>query len=233
MSLTTSAPAASARRATSRENVSAEMGGGTSFPESSSPEGGKLWKRPDSAATSLSTVGTSAAASSSTVTGGPALAATAPTSSISKPASASASPSATACSGVPLRAPSNIESTVTLTIPAPIGCARARVRSASLHEVTARYGSDRADAAPLRLHRSRRDPAGAGQLALPRPRGWLQPGAGAGTRGLPPGRRRGRDHVRSPRAAGARGGAPDGSDLLHLRGRLRLRDRGRDDADDR
>src|SRR4029077_1761502 len=88
-------------------------------------------------------------------------------------------------------------------------------------------------AAQLRLHRSRRDPARQGQLALPRPRGRLLAGAGAGARGLPPGPRRGRDHVRPARAAGPRGGAADGPDLLHLRGRLRLRDRGRDDADDR
>src|SRR5215212_1871648 len=85
----------------------------------------------------------------------------------------------------------------------------------------------------LRLHRSRRNPARPGQLALPRRRGRLFPGAGAGAGGLPPGRSRGRDHVRPPRAPGARGGAADGPDLLHLRGRLRLRDRGRDDADDR
>ena len=42
-----------------------------------------------------------------------------------------------------------------------------------------RYGSDRADAAALRLHRPRRDPARAGQLALPRRRGRLLAGAGA------------------------------------------------------
>ena len=47
------------------------------------------------------------------------------------------------------------------------------------------------------------------------------------------GRGRGRDHVRPPRAAGPRGRPPDGPDLLHLRGRLRLRDRRRDDAADR
>src|SRR3954469_6546313 len=88
-------------------------------------------------------------------------------------------------------------------------------------------------AAQLRLHRPRRDPAGAGQLALPRRRGRLQPGAGAGAGGLPPGRGRGGDHVRAAGAAGARGGAADGPDLLHLRGRLRLCDRGGDDADDR
>src|SRR3954452_7089432 len=41
---------------------------------------------------------------------------------MSNPASTSASPSFTACSAVPLRAPSNIESVVTLTIPAPTGC---------------------------------------------------------------------------------------------------------------
>ena len=50
-------------------------------------------------------------------TGGPLRAATAPTSSMSKPASARAAPSSTARAGVPLRAPSNIESSVTLTIP--------------------------------------------------------------------------------------------------------------------
>src|SRR3954454_17628133 len=227
MSLTTTAPAASARRATSTENVSA--GTGTSRGSFVVPE---PTKEPRDCVTRPSTAGTSAAASSSAETGGPAFAATAPTSSISKPACASASPSRTACSGVPLRAPSNIESTVTLTIPAPSGRARSRVRSASLQRI-ARYGSDRADAARLRLHRSRRDPARAGQLALPRRRGRLQPGAGAGARGVPPGRCRGRDHVRPARAAGARGGAADGSDLLHLRGRLRLRDRWRDDADDR
>ncbi len=65
--------------------------------------------------------GTRRAASSAGATGGPLRAATAPTSSMSKPASASATPSAIACSGVPLRAPSNIESVVTLTIPAPSG----------------------------------------------------------------------------------------------------------------
>ena len=57
----------------------------------------------------------------------------------------------------------------------------------------------------LRLHRPRRDPARPGQLALPRRRGGLLAGAGAGARGLPPGRRRGRDHVRPPRAPGPRG----------------------------
>ena len=51
---------------------------------------------------------------------------------MSKPASTSASPSATACSGVPLRAPSNIESTVTLTIPAASGWVRSRSVSASV-----------------------------------------------------------------------------------------------------
>src|SRR3954453_13738316 len=43
---------------------------------------------------------------------------------MSKPASARSRPSAIACSGVPLRAPSNIESTVTLTMPAATGCSR-------------------------------------------------------------------------------------------------------------
>ena len=109
MSLTTTAPAASARRATSGEKVSADTG------------------TPDSASPSIA--GTSAAASSSGGTGGPLRAATAPTSSMSNPASTSSSPSAIACSGVPLRAPSNIESTVTLTIPAAIGCAKSSVLS--------------------------------------------------------------------------------------------------------
>ena len=69
--------------------------------------------------------------SSAAATGGPERAATAPTSSISKPAATSAIPSAIACSAVPLRAPSYIESTVTLTIPAPIGrTSRSSVRSA-------------------------------------------------------------------------------------------------------
>ena len=85
----------------------------------------------------------------------------------------------------------------------------------------------------LRLHRPRRDPARQGQLALPRRRGRLLAGPVARARGLPPGRGRGRDHVRPPRAPGPRGGPADGPDLLHLRGRLRLRDRGRDDAADR
>src|SRR4051794_26854710 len=227
MSLTTPAPAPSPRRATCGENVSADTG----------TSRGSFWalsahKEPRNWLTSPSTAGTSAAASSSGGTGGPAFAATPPRSSISKPPSARASPSRTACSGVPLRAPSNIESTVTLTIPAASGRARSRVRSASLQAI-ARYGSDRADAARLRLHRSRRDPARAGQLAVSRRRGRLQPGAGTGAGGLPPGRRRGGDHVRAAGAAGARGGATDGPDLLHLRGRLRLCDRWRDDADDR
>ncbi len=74
---------------------------------------------------------------------------------------------------------------------------------------------------------------GPAALALPRRGGGLLAGAGAGAGGLPAGRGRGRDHVRPPRAAGARGGAADGPDLLHLRGRLRLRDRRRDDAADR
>ncbi len=85
----------------------------------------------------------------------------------------------------------------------------------------------------MRLHRPRRDPAGQGQLALPRRRGGLLDGPDARAGGLPQGRGRGRDHVRPPRAAGPRGGPPDGPGLLHLRGRLRLRDRGRDDAADR
>ena len=119
MSLTACAPAASARRATCGEKVSAEIG--TPPPTEPAaiapPRAGPLV----AAAASPAIAGTSAAASSSAPTGGPALAATAPTSSMSKPAAASASPSATACSGVPLRAPSNIESTVTLTIPAASG----------------------------------------------------------------------------------------------------------------
>ena len=151
---------------------------------------------------------------------------------MSKPASTSASPSATACSGVPLRAPSNIESTVTLTIPAASGCARSRVRSASRQVIVATVAAG-TNGTELRLHRPRRHPARRGGLALPRRRGRLLAGPGARARGLPAGRGRGRDHVRPPRAPGPRGGAADGPDLLHLRGRLRLRDRRRDDADDR
>src|SRR4051812_33944123 len=138
MSLTTSAPAPSARRATSGENVSADTAGTASFPSFWFLWELKGWKRCRSLVVSPSTAGTSAAASSSADTGGPALAATAPTSSIPKPASASARPSRTACSGVPLRAPSNIESTVTLTIPAPIGRERSSSRPQSLQLLTRR-----------------------------------------------------------------------------------------------
>src|SRR5215218_4815411 len=135
MSLTMTAPAASARRATAGEKVSAEID--TPISLRGSFVLSERTKEPRNSAASPSTAGTSAAASSSADTGGPALAATAPTSSISNPASARASPSRTACSGVPLRAPSNIESTVTLTIPAPSGRARSRVRSASLQATPA------------------------------------------------------------------------------------------------
>ena len=214
MSLTATAPAASAApRDLDREGVGGDRHAGTRA--------------------SPSIAGTSAAASSSAGTGGPLRAATAPTSSISKPASASAIPSATACSGVPLRAPSNIESTVTLTIPAAIGCARSRVLSAS-RQRHAGYRSDRADGAALRLHRPRRDPARAGAArcsATPRAASrWPRRAA------LEACHRAGVEVVimsgrREPQVA--RGGAADGPDLLHLRGRLRLRDRRRDDADDR
>ena len=112
MSLTQTAPAASARRATSTWKVSAETG--TGAPASPSPKS----STPSRSAAIPSIAGISAAHSSSTPTGGPLRAATAPTSSMSKPASTSPMASAIARSGVPLRAPSNIESTVTLTIPA-------------------------------------------------------------------------------------------------------------------
>ena len=79
------------------------------------------------------TAGTSRAASRPAVTGGPLRAATAPTSSRSKPAPTSASPSATACSGVSLRAPSKNESSVTLTIPAASGGGNSSVRSRRRH----------------------------------------------------------------------------------------------------
>ena len=98
MSLTATAPAASARRATSTEKVSAEIRHVAVVPH---------WRRaprsPGPAPRPRPRPGPA----------GPLCAATAPTSSMSKPASTSARPSATACSGVPLRAPSNIESTVT------------------------------------------------------------------------------------------------------------------------
>src|SRR5262245_8691702 len=122
MSLIAAAPASRAAFATSAENVSAETG----TPVVASP----------------SSAGARAAISTSGGTGGPLRAATAPTSSMSKPASASALPSRTACSGVPLRAPSNIESSVTLTIPAASGRARSRARSLSRHCIVG-YGSDR------------------------------------------------------------------------------------------
>ena len=112
MSLIATAPASSAPRATSAEKVSAEIG---SSVRSTSP----------------TIAGTSRSASSLAGTGGPLRAATAPTSSISNPASASSRPSAIACRGVPLRAPSNIESSVTLTMPAPIGRWRSSVLSVS------------------------------------------------------------------------------------------------------
>ena len=102
MSLIAAAPASIAARATGAENVSARTG------------------TPASAA-SRSTAGISRAASSAGSTGGPLRAATAPTSSRSNPASTRASPSATAWSGVPLRAPAKNESSVTLTIPAASG----------------------------------------------------------------------------------------------------------------
>src|SRR5436305_1382439 len=112
MSLIATAPAASAWRATSGENVSAETGTPTF-------------------STSPSIAGTSRPASSSAATGGPLRAATAPMSSISKPASTRRKPSRTACSGVSLRAPSKKESSVTLTIPTPTGRSSPRVRSLS------------------------------------------------------------------------------------------------------
>src|SRR3954452_22282473 len=124
MSLIATAPAVSARSATWVEKVSAEIG-------------------TSAASTSPSIAGTSLAASSSGGTGGPRRAATAPTSSISKPRSARPRPSCTAPSGVPLRAPSKNESSVTLTIPTAIGRPNWRVRSLSFHRgaMNSGYGS--------------------------------------------------------------------------------------------
>ena len=116
MSLITAAPAAAAAIATAGSNVSALIG--ASVPVA----------RP-------ATAGIRRSISSAASTGGPERAATAPTSTISKPRSSSRQPSATACSGVPLRAPEYIESTVTLTMPAPIGSARSRVLSASCQAI--------------------------------------------------------------------------------------------------
>ena len=134
MSLTATAPASSAARATSTEKVSALTG----TPAPASP----------------SIAGTSAAISISGSTGGPLRAATAPTSNMSNPASTSPNPSRTACSGVTLRAPSNIESVVTLTIPAATGCSKLNSRSASF-QVTKRLlcgwhggGGSRTDRGP-------------------------------------------------------------------------------------
>ena len=80
--------------------------------------------------------GASLSASSAGGTGGPLRAATAPTSSMSKPSSARRSPSAIACSGVPLRAPEYIESVVTLTIPAASGRSSSNARSVSFQRGT-------------------------------------------------------------------------------------------------
>src|SRR5688500_12452068 len=117
MSLIAAAPASRTRRATSGEKVSARTG------------------TPASAAR-RSIAGTSRPASAAGSTGGPLRAATAPTSSMSKPAPTSARPSATAWSGVPLRAPTKNESSVTLTIPAASGGPNSSVRSESRQVVT-------------------------------------------------------------------------------------------------
>ena len=85
----------------------------------------------------------------------------------------------------------------------------------------------------LCLHGPRRHPAREGRVALPRRGGQLLEGAVAGARGAAPRRRGGRGQVRAPRGAGARGLAADGSDRLHLRGRLRGRDRPRAHLPDR
>ena len=117
MSLIAAAPASIAAEATSGEKVSASTGA-------------------PALATRPSTAGTSRAASSVASTGGPLRAATAPTSSRSKPVSTRASPSAIARSGVPLRAPAKNESSVTLTIPAASGGPKSSVRSAIRQVVT-------------------------------------------------------------------------------------------------
>src|ERR687898_1169283 len=219
MSFMATAPAASAARPTSAENVSTDTGSRVSI-------------------ASLSTAGISLLASSAGGTGGPLRAATAPRSSMSKPAAARPTPSSTACSGVPLRAPSYIESVVTLTIPAPSGRRRSRVPPAIFQEairtrIVPYPALARAlrlrlarHAAAMRLHRPGWDPAGAIRFAVPRRRGKLFDAPGPRAGGVPPSRRGGGDQVGPARAAGARGRTADRADRLHLRGRLR-RDDGR------
>src|SRR5581483_1853599 len=68
---------------------------------------------------------------------------TAPTSSRSKPAEASARPRSTASSAVELRAPSKNESGLALTIPAARGGGNSSSRSASRQAVIAAYVSGR------------------------------------------------------------------------------------------
>src|SRR4051794_490485 len=210
MSLIATAPASRARAATWAWNVSALIGTSTR-------------------STSPSIAGMSLAASSSAPTGSPARAATAPTSKRSNPASTSRTPSSAARSGVPLRAPSKNESTVTFTIPAASGGGNSSTRSARRQEVTGPTLGDhrpgpytvRGRVASLCVHRPRRDPPGAPRLALSRLGGQLLDAPGPDAGGMPSGGRRGRDHVRPPRGPGDGRRAITRPDLVHLRGGLR------------
>src|SRR3954447_3850911 len=222
MSLIATAPASRARVATWAWNVSALIGTSTR-------------------STSPSIAGISLAASSSAPTGFPARAATAPTSKRSNPASTSRTPSSAARSGVPLRAPSKNESTVTFTIPAASGGGNSSTRSARRPEVTGPTLGDHRSApytvrgrvASLCVHRPRRDPSGPPRLALSRLGGQLLDAPSPDAGGLPSGGRRGRDHVRPPRGPGDGRRAATGPDVLYLRGRLRCLHRRRADAADR
>ena len=177
--------------------------------------------------------GTSLAASSSAATGGPLRAATAPTSSRSKPASTSASPSATACSGVPLRAPAKNESSVTLTIPAAER--RAELERAVGESPGRSPRSKLVAAMALRCVYTDLD----GTLLGPRGSLFRDPDGNFSmtqARALEACHRAGVEVViMSGRreSHGALRRAADRPDLLHLRGRLRGDDRRRADLPDR
>ena len=122
---------------------------------------------------------------------------------------------------------------MTLTIPTPRGRSRSRVRSASRHTGCVHLAATVAPAAPcrsaLRLHRPRRHPARAATArssATPRANfSMLQ------ARALEACHRAEVEVVIKsgpPRGPGAGGLAADRPDRLHLRGRLRGRDRRRD-----
>ena len=185
--------------------------------------------RPDRSAAIPAIAGTSAAASSSAVTGGPLRAATAPTSSMSKPGLDQRQPvgdrllRGAAARPLEHRVDGDVDDPG-----APPAAARSRVRSASRHSIVATVASR-----PMSLRCVYTDLDGTllgrGGSLFRDAEGGFSMAQARGARGLPPRRGRGRDHVRPPRAPGPRGRAADGPGLLHLRGGLRLRDRRRDD----